>query len=97
MMEWERPISMSYLYSFRSYPSTKNCHSARNTSPSPGRVLNIDFQEAQPAEHVIIEGHSTCLGWMRGKGWYDRPGVRILEGRWRDLFPSEATLPDNCF
>jgi hypothetical protein len=28
-----------------------------------------------------------CLTWMREKGWYDRPGVRILEGRWQDFFP----------
>ena len=50
--------------------------------------MQIDqyFQDAQPAEHVIIEGHPTCLGWMRHKGWYDRPGVRVLEGRWQDFF-----------
>jgi protein arginine N-methyltransferase 2 len=23
---------------------------------------------------------------MRHTGWYDRPGVRILEGRWQDFF-----------
>jgi len=49
--------------------------------------IDTYFQDAQPAEHVIIEGHPTCLGWMRRKGWYDRPGVRILEGRWQDFFP----------
>jgi type IV protein arginine methyltransferase len=48
------------------------------------------FQEAQPADHVIIEGHPTCLQWMRRKGWYDRSGVRILEGRWQDFFPPPA-------
>ena len=31
---------------------------------------------------------------MRQKGWYDRPGVRILEGRWQDFFPSESTQND---
>ena len=24
---------------------------------------------------------------MRHTGWYDRPGVRILEGRWQDFLP----------
>jgi len=23
---------------------------------------------------------------MQHTGWYDRPGVRILEGRWQDFF-----------
>jgi hypothetical protein len=57
--------------------------------PSIRAFIQIDtyFQDAQPAEHVIIEGHPTCLGWMRHTGWYDRPGVRILEGRWQDFFP----------
>jgi protein arginine N-methyltransferase 2 len=28
---------------------------------------------------------------MRHTGWYDRPGVRILEGRWQDFFsPPES-------
>ena len=56
--------------------------------------IDTYFQDAQPAEHVIIEGHPTCLGWMRHKGWYDRPGVRILEGRWQDFFPSESEFPE---
>lgn len=57
----------------------------------PTHIHKIDtyFQDAQPAEHVIIEGHPTCLRWMKQKGWYDRPGVCILEGRWQDFFPSE--------
>jgi hypothetical protein len=36
-------------------------------------------------EHVIIEGHATCIGWMKHKGWYKKPGVRVLEGRWQDF------------
>ena len=58
--------------------------------------MQIDqyFQDAQPAEHVIIEGHPTCLGWMRHTGWYDRPGVRILEGRWQDFFPLTTFDPN---
>jgi protein arginine N-methyltransferase 2 len=52
--------------------------------------IDTYFQDAQPTEHVIIEAHPTCLGWMREKGWYDRPGVRILEGRWQDFFPSDS-------
>jgi len=29
---------------------------------------------------------------MWHKGWYDRPGVRILEGRWQDIFSSDEMV-----
>ena len=65
--------------------------STSSTQPlsQPPPFIQIDkyFQDAQPAVHVIIEGHPTCLGWMRHTGWYDRPGVRVLEGRWQDFLP----------
>lgn len=32
------------------------------------------------------------LAHMRAKGWYDRPGVTVLEGRWQDHIESEAVL-----
>ncbi|KAH8113188.1 S-adenosyl-L-methionine-dependent methyltransferase [Phellopilus nigrolimitatus] len=61
--------------------------------PSKGlRILNIGFglgmidtyfQEAQPASHVIIEGHPQALAYMRRTGWYAKPGVKVLAGRWQ--------------
>jgi type IV protein arginine methyltransferase len=29
---------------------------------------------------------------MRQKGWYSRPNVRILEGKWQDFIDSEDVL-----
>jgi len=93
MMEWERPIML------------KTAQLLLDGMPKSGlRVLNIGFgigmidtyfQEAHPAEHVIIEGHPTCLGYMKHKGWYDRPGVRVLEGRWQDIFRVPDDVDDS--
>jgi len=34
---------------------------------------------------------------MWHKGWYDRPGVRVLEGRWQDFFlPPGESLPSDA-
>lgn len=60
------------------------------------RVLNIGhglgiidelFQDfpTKPVQHVIVEPHPDVLANMRAKGWYDRPGVTILEGKWQDF------------
>lgn len=34
---------------------------------------------------------------MREKGWYDRPGVKVLEGRWQDFIESEDVLSEGGF
>ena len=45
-----------------------------------------------PAEHVIIEAHSDVLAFMKKTGWYEKPRVRILEGRWQDFVKELETL-----
>ena len=34
---------------------------------------------------------------MREKGWYDRPSVKVLEGRWQDFVESEDVLSEGGF
>ncbi|EMD38825.1 hypothetical protein CERSUDRAFT_112556 [Gelatoporia subvermispora B] len=87
MMEWERPLMKE---------------TARLLCKDMGEgisILNIGFglgiidsyfQEYGPANHTIIEGHPQCLQYMRKNGWYDRPNVRILEGRWQDFIGPTA-------
>ncbi|CCG82436.1 Arginine N-methyltransferase 2 [Taphrina deformans PYCC 5710] len=59
-----------------------------------GSVLNVGFglglidsaiQARKPKRHVIIEAHPDVLKEMRDKGWYEKEGVEILEGRWQDV------------
>ena len=45
-----------------------------------------------PTQHIIIEAHPDVLRHMRYLGWYDKPNVRILEGKWQDHVENEELL-----
>ncbi|KAL4896865.1 S-adenosyl-L-methionine-dependent methyltransferase [Aspergillus ambiguus] len=72
--------------------------SAKKLLPTPGlRVLNIGhgmgivdgfLQEQSPATHHIIEAHPDVVEEMKRKGWNEKPGVKIHEGRWQDILPA---------
>jgi len=42
--------------------------------------------------HVIIEPHPDVLRHMRENGWFSRPGVTVLQGKWQDYVESEQLL-----
>ncbi len=46
----------------------------------------------KPAQHVIIEAHPDVLKHMKELGWYEKPGVKILEGKWQDFIESDELL-----
>ncbi|GIL60427.1 hypothetical protein Vafri_15020 [Volvox africanus] len=61
-----------------------------------GRVLNVGFglgivdteiQSHNPELHTIVEAHPDVYEHMVRQGWAERPGVRILKGRWQDVLP----------
>ncbi|KAG0666418.1 Arginine N-methyltransferase 2 [Maudiozyma exigua] len=63
------------------------------TNPKEATVLNIGFgmgiidtyiQEKNPAHHYICEAHPDVLAKMKQDGWYEKPNVTILEGKWQD-------------
>ncbi|KAJ7497342.1 arginine methyl transferase [Mycena latifolia] len=79
-----------------------------NREPTGLKILNIGFglgiidtlfQSLSPALHVIIEAHPDVLKHMRNLGWYEKPGVKILEGKWQDFIHAEhlASLADGGF
>ncbi|KAF8513899.1 hypothetical protein BU17DRAFT_52912 [Hysterangium stoloniferum] len=87
MMGWERGIMR------RTVEILCGEHPARSSGL---RVLNVGFGlgiidtmfqnlDPPPSCHAIIEPHRDVLAHMRQNKWYDRPGVRILEGRWQDF------------
>ena len=61
---------------------------------TPFRQIDGLFQELQPkpALHVIIEPHPDVQRHMRSQGWYEKPGVKILEGKWQDFVDSDERL-----
>lgn len=58
------------------------------------RRLQIDtlFQAHQPVQHFIIEPHPDVLQHMKNLGWYNKPGVTILEGKWQDCVTADRLL-----
>lgn len=61
------------------------------------RKIDSLFQNYSPVEHVIIEAHPDVLAFMRKQGWYDKKGVKILEGRWQDFIDTPALLSSGGF
>jgi protein arginine N-methyltransferase 2 len=71
---------------------------ARKLLPQEGlRVLNIGhgmgivdgfFQDQKPTAHHIVEAHAEVVAEMKRKGWHEKSGVVIHEGRWQDILPS---------
>ena len=71
--------------------------------PAPGlRLLNIGFgmgvidsyidaSENKPSSHHIVEAHPAVLADMRAKGWHEKSGVVIHEGKWQDVLPQLVT------
>lgn len=56
-------------------------------------VLNIGFgmgiidtmiQKKVPTKHYICEAHPDVLAKLKKDGWYSKPNVVILEGRWQE-------------
>ena len=82
MMAWERDIMVK---------------SAKALLPTPGlRIINIGhgmgimdniIQELEPSSHHIVEAHPAVLAEMKTKGWFEKPNVKIHEGKWQDVLP----------
>ncbi|GJP38237.1 hypothetical protein CLOM_g22703 [Closterium sp. NIES-68] len=67
-----------------------------------GDILNIGFgmglidtaiaarigqAEGGIRSHTIVEAHPDVIARMRGEGWHEKEGVRVVEGRWQDVLP----------
>ncbi|CAI5507631.1 unnamed protein product [Closterium sp. Naga37s-1] len=67
-----------------------------------GDILNIDFgmgiidtaiaarigqSEGGIRSHTIVEAHPDVIARMKGEGWHEKEGVRVVEGRWQDVLP----------
>lgn len=64
--------------------------------PEDINVLNIGFgmgiidtmiEEKKPTKHYISEAHPDVLAKLKADGWYEKPNVVILEGKWQDTLP----------
>ncbi|CCF56109.1 hypothetical protein KAFR_0A06740 [Kazachstania africana CBS 2517] len=83
MMDWEDEIMK--LAANTIFPDLSNT--------TDSIVLNIGFgmgiidsyiEEKKPKMHYICEAHPDVLQKMKEDGWYEKPNVVILEGKWQD-------------
>lgn len=82
MMEWENEIMKLAARTI-----------VPQDNPQDSIILNIGFgmgiidtyiQSYNPKMHYICEAHPDVLAKLKKDGWYDKPNVVILEGRWQD-------------
>ncbi|KAJ3988552.1 arginine methyl transferase [Lentinula detonsa] len=85
MMGWEQDIMRETVERLcGDHPSSENL-----------KVLNIGFGlgmidslfqalPTRPVTHYIVEPHPDVLQHMKELGWYQKPGVRIIECKWQD-------------
>lgn len=71
----------------------KGCDTLFSTAEKEVNILNIGFgmgiidtmiNERNPTRHYICEAHPDVLMKMKQEGWYEKPNVVVLEGRWQD-------------
>lgn len=82
MMDWETEIMQ--LHAFTLIP--KKGLRTMNVGHGMG-IVDTAILTHEPAEHHIIEAHPQVHQHLRETGWYDKPNVRIHEGRWQDILP----------
>jgi type IV protein arginine methyltransferase len=82
MMDWETEIMKM---------------SADQLCPKPGlRTMNVGFGMGivdsmflanSPTEHHIVEAHPQVIARMKEQGWFNKPNVRVHQGKWQDVLP----------
>ncbi|KAK9915910.1 hypothetical protein WJX75_005882 [Coccomyxa subellipsoidea] len=91
MMAWEGPLMEAHAHA---------------VAASGGDILNVGFglglvdeaiQRRRPRSHTIVEVHPDVHARMLQLGWHQRPGVRILFGRWQDVLPQLGAQFDGIF
>lgn len=82
MMDWETEIMKT--------SADKLCPKPRLRTMNVGfgmGIVDSMFLANSPSEHHIVEAHPQVIQRMREQGWFDRPNVKIHQGRWQDVFP----------
>ncbi|KAK5168712.1 Arginine N-methyltransferase 2 [Saxophila tyrrhenica] len=82
MMDWETEIMKI---------------SANKLCPKQGlRTMNVGFGMGivdsmflanSPSVHHIVEAHPQVIERMRNQGWFEKPNVKIHQGKWQDVLP----------
>ncbi|KAI5957813.1 RMT2 [Candida theae] len=91
MMSWETDIMQLGANTL-----FKGAYIEQDELDSEVNILNIGFgmgiidtmiQEKTPTMHYICEAHPDVLAKLETDGWFAKPNVKILAGRWQDELP----------
>ena len=88
MMEWERPLMGVHADAL--CPDGEGPHDVLNVGFGMG-IVDGYLQGKGVRSHTILEAHPQVLAEMDRGGWPDKPGVRVLRGRWQETI---AQVPD---
>ncbi|CAL9736550.1 protein arginine N-methyltransferase 2 [Monosporozyma servazzii] len=84
MMEWEDQI-MKLAADTMFPPALESTHDAVVLNIGFGMgIIDTYIQTKRPQKHFICEAHPDVLAKMKKDGWYEKPNVIVLEGRWQD-------------
>ena len=87
-MEWERPLMGVHADAL--CPDGEGPHDVLNVGFGMG-IVDGYLQGKGVRSHTILEAHPQVLAEMDRGGWPDKPGVRVLRGRWQETI---AQVPD---
>jgi len=96
MMSWESDIMQLGANTL----FKKGAYIEKNELDSEINILNIGFgmgiidtmiQQQHPTMHYICEAHPDVIEKLRTDGWFAKPNVKILAGRWQDELPKLLT------
>ncbi|CAO2651076.1 Nn.00g093730.m01.CDS01 [Neocucurbitaria sp. VM-36] len=82
MMDWETQIMQRHAETLIPKSGLRTMNVGHGMGIVDTAILTHD-----PAEHHIIEAHPQVHQRLREQGWYDKPNVKIHEGRWQDVLP----------
>jgi len=82
MMEWETQIMKRHSETLLPAPGLRSLNIGHGMG-----IVDTAILDRKPAEHHIIEAHPQVLQRLRETGWYEKPNVKIHEGRWQDVLP----------
>ncbi len=82
MMDWETQIMQRHAETLIPKAGLRTMNVGHGMGIVDTAILTHD-----PSEHHIIEAHPQVHQRLREQGWYDKPNVKIHEGRWQDVLP----------
>lgn len=90
MMQWEEDLMKAGCDSLFSSVEDPKDINILNLGFGMG-IIDTMIQSRNPSKHYICEAHPDVLKKMKQDGWYEKPNVIILEGKWQDTLPDLLT------